>query len=153
MQAGCRGFEACHLHHFQSVRSSIGRALVSKTRGWEFESLRARQIIHLDVAKRPKSTGSPAQTPLMRAIGKRNAEAVTTLVRLGANTSADALHGRDLFDILQNNGLSESIPAIQQALMEARIARAAAEVSANAPATPGEDQAKPVVRRRRLDAV
>ena len=42
-ELGYRGFKR-HSEHLLCIASSIGRALVSKTRGWEFEALAVRQV-------------------------------------------------------------------------------------------------------------
>lgn len=103
-----------------------------------------------------RPTGSPVQTPLLRAIGSKSVEALVALVRMGVRTSADVLNGRDLFAMMNANGMSDSLPLVQTALMESQISRAAAAHAASVPpaadSAPSEAQA-PVTRRRRLGAV
>lgn len=104
-----------------------------------------------------RPTGMPVQTPLLRAIGSKSVEALVALVRMGARTSSDALNGKDLFSMMSANGMSESLPSVQAALMESQISRAAAEHAASVPAQAAGDGASAAdahpTRRRRLGAV
>lgn len=50
------------LHHFQYLLSSIGRAIVSKTTGWRFESVRGCQF-HGRLPERPNGAVSKTDGP------------------------------------------------------------------------------------------
>lgn len=89
-----------------------------------------------------RATGTPTQTPIARAVGQRNGEALKTLLRLGASSDATSMNGRDIFEVMTKNGMSETIPAVQAIMMERAINHKTASVAASAPA--------PVSARRRV---
>jgi hypothetical protein len=104
-----------------------------------------------------RATGTPAQTPLQRALGSKNGDAVVSLLRLRSKSGPDALNGKDLFALMDAQGLEQFKPGAQAALMESHISRATAKAAAAvAPAAQrdgGEVAAPPASRRRRLGAV
>lgn len=103
-----------------------------------------------------RKTGAPAQTPLQRALGCKNGEAVIALIRVGAKSGPEQLNGKDLFDMMRAQGLEEFKPAAQAALMDAHIshqARANPASAQPAAAQAGDAQPPSSVRRRRLGAI
>jgi hypothetical protein len=103
-----------------------------------------------------RATGAPAQTPLQRALGSKNGDAVVSLLRLGAKSGPEVLNGKDLFALMDAQGLEQFKPGAQAALMESHISRSTAKAAAAAPAAPSdasESVPAPASRRRRLGAV
>lgn len=100
-----------------------------------------------------RSTGMPRQTPLMRALGSKNGEAVAALVRLGADSSPARLNGKDLFTLMEAQGLEQFKPLVQAALMESRISQIARTQDAAMAAPCAATSAETPVNRRRLRAV
>ena len=104
-----------------------------------------------------RRTGVPAQTPLQRALGGKNGDAVVSLIRLGAASGPEELNGKDLFGLMDAQGLEQFKPVAQAALMESHISRASAKAAAAPPAAASEggeaSAAAPANRRRRLGAV
>lgn len=76
-------------------------------------------------------SGSPSLTPLERVIGQHKGAALVSLIQVGADTSAGALKGKDLFDLMASNKMNGYLPDVQSALMEMKIAKikAAANLS------------------------
>ena len=100
-----------------------------------------------------RSTGTPRQTPLMRALGSKNGEALAALVRLGADSSPERLNGKDLFTLMHAQGLEQFKPLVQAALMESRISQMARTPDAAAAISGALPPAGAPVSRRRLRAV
>ena len=103
-----------------------------------------------------RPTGSPLLTPVQLALGKKNGNALVALVRMGAKVSSEHLKGKDLFGLMEANGLSEFNPAIQSAMMERVIAKATGPSSPTAAGaiSPGEEaEDSPARSRRRLGAI
>lgn len=103
-----------------------------------------------------RKTGSPSQTPLQRALGCKNGEAVIALIRVGVKSGPEQLNGKDLFDLMRAQGLDEFKPAAQAALMDSHISQQARANSAPSqpPASQTTDaQAPAALRRRRIGAI
>lgn len=114
-------------------------------------------------------TGPSPQTPLQRALGRKNGPAIVGLVHLGADTTLSGSSGRSLIEAMEKNGLGDFIPEVQSAQMRAAMNAAQTSVVANpelvgAAAARGsraadeattdsasESDAAPASRRRRLN--
>ena len=107
-----------------------------------------------------RKTGSPKMTPVQRALGKKNGDALVSLIRVGAKTDPQSL-GKDLFEVMRAQGLEPFIPVVQSALMEAHISFSSKAQAAAPPGatTAGESAATPSAappaaqRRRRVGLV
>lgn len=98
-----------------------------------------------------RATGSPAMTPLQRALGIKAGVAVIALVRLGAKTDPASLGGKDLFSSMTANGLGDMVPDAQRAVMDVQIASAARiEASDTASNAAAERSSTPQRTRNRL---
>lgn len=103
-----------------------------------------------------RKTGAPAQTPLQRALGSKNGEAVIALIRVGAKSGPEQLNGKDLFDLMRAHGLEEFKPAVQAALMDSHIsqqARTNPAPSQQPTGQPADAQPPASLRRRRLGTI
>lgn len=104
-----------------------------------------------------RRTGAPAMSPLMKALGVKNGEAVIALIRVGAQSGPEQLNGKDLFALMAAQGLEEFKPGAQSALMESHISqhtRAHAGSATQAGAAPSQSDASAgASRRRRIGAV
>ena len=101
-----------------------------------------------------RPSGSPKVTPLMHALGIGNPYAVRGLVHLGASTNPADLNGRELSTILESINLSQWVPSIREAVMQARMSNVVHKPTAQLPPGSASDAAHvaapsaPVARRR-----
>lgn len=100
-----------------------------------------------------RKTGSPKQTPLQRAVGAKNGQAILALVRVGAKSGPEQLDGQDLFDALKSAGLDVIAPEVQSALMESHISRATAGVDLGDVAAAAGSQQVASSRRQRIGGI
>lgn len=127
------------------------------TGGWDDAEKRREhlmQMVRLVKAGLPvdRATGSLRLKPVALAIGKKNGHALVGLVQLGCSVDADALPGKkDLYQVMEANGLQDFKPMVQEALMARQIAKAKKEAAASGAADPAASEApRP---RRRLGAL
>lgn len=130
-------------------------SILVSTGGWddprqaaELTKMMARLVKAGVLLDRP--SGHMKLLPVQLALGQKNGNALVALVRLGASVSSATLRGKELSELMKQNGLEEFIPAVRAASMERVIVQATAKHAAEA----GPAAAAPAEpRRRRMGAL